>query len=332
MGRLLAYDLLIVWKGARAAFSKKRDILLLLVAVPIVALVAAQGASNAAATVRDIAEPAKMLLVAVTALFVNLAAERRLTHLELESVVARFALRRAPRLVHRLFWNALPLVASISIMAAGTASSAPLPARVAALVLAYSAGAGAGALARRAQYHLVRRLSRRRSASGSVRLLRLPGDDRRQRIAALVAARTGLAGPSIAANAAAFAVIGALVALLYRLSAGALPRPGPEVLAAVAATVAFGLLLRQHPPLLRYLLYLGIEPARPALVPAASAGSLAAGFVLTAAALNLPEALAFAVLAACAVRFSSSSLCFERFITRPDPARPRSWRCRSTRW
>lgn len=303
MGRLLAYDLLIVWKGARAAFSKKRDILLLLLAVPIVSLVAAEGASNAAATVRDLAEPAKMLLVAVTAVFVNLAAERRLTHLEAESIVARFALRRGPRLLHRLFWNALPLVASVSIMAAGSASAESLPVRAAALIVAYAAGAGAGALVRRARLHLVRWLSRRRAASGALRSLRLPGEERRQRIAALVAARTGLAGPSIAANAAAFAAIGACIALIYRLSAGTLPRPGPEVLTAVAAAVAFGLLLRQHPPLLRYLLYLGIEPVRPALVPAASACSLAAGFVLGAAAMNLPEALGFAALAAAALLF-----------------------------
>lgn len=298
LSRLLAYDLLIVWKGARAAFSRKRDILLLLLAVPLVSLVAAQSASNAAATARDLPEPAKMLLVSVAAFFVSLAAERRLAHLETETIVARFALRRGPRLVHRLFWNALPLVISVWIMAAGSASAESLPVRAAALILAYAGGAGAAALAGRARLHLVRWSGRRRADSGAARPVRLPGEERRQRVTALIAARTGLAGPSIAANAAAFAVIGAYMAFLYWLSAGALPRPGPELIAASLAAAAYGLLLRQHPPLLRYLLYLGIGPVRPALVPAASAGSLAAGFVLGAAALNLPEAPAFAALGA----------------------------------
>ena len=71
MGGLLAYDLTILWKGARAAFSSKRDLLLLVCAGPIVLLVAAQGASNAVMALREVSEPFKMLIIAATALFVD---------------------------------------------------------------------------------------------------------------------------------------------------------------------------------------------------------------------------------------------------------------------
>lgn len=301
LGRVLAYDLIIIWKGFRAAFSKKRDVMVLLLAVPILLLLAVQGASNVANTVRYMPELSRMLLVSFTAFFTELAVDRRLAHLESESIVARLALRRGQRLLHRLFWNAPPLFASVTIMAAGTASSAPLAVRVVALVLTYAAGVGAGTLARRARRNLRRWRARRVAALGAARSLRLEGEERRQRIAALVAARTGLAGPSVAANAALFAALGALVALAYHFLLGALPRPGPEVIAGLAALVALGLLLRQHPPLLRYLLYLGVEPTWPALVPAVSALSLGAGFVLGAAAMNLAQSPALAAVAAAAV-------------------------------
>jgi hypothetical protein len=300
LGGLFAYDLLIGWKGARAAFSRKRDLLLLLLAVPIFALVAAQGAANAVAVVRDLDLPARMLLLAVAGFVVNLAAERRIAHLAAESIVARLALRGGPRLVHRLFWNLLPFAALFSLAAPASGSQA-IALRAAALALAYAVGAGAAALARRARLHLARRSNRRRAASGEARSIALTGRDRAKRIAALVAARTGVAGPSVAASALAFGIVGACIALAYRITAGTLPRPGAELLAAAAAAFAFGLLLRQHPPLPRYLLYLGIGPVGPALVPAASACSLAAGLAVGAAALGLPDALALAALAAAAV-------------------------------
>jgi hypothetical protein len=278
--------------------------------VPIVLLVAAQGASNAVVTLRAVSDPIKMLIVAATAFFVDLAVARRIGHLEAESVVARLALRTGPRLLHRLFWNAAPLIASVSIMAASSASAMPWPLRVAALILAYAAGTGAGAAMREAQRQIRRSRRQQFSDAGDVRPpRRLPGEERRQRIASLMASRSGLAGPSIGANAALFAGIGALIVLLYHLAQGIVAKPGPEAIAAMAAAVTFGLLLRQHPPLLRYLLFLGVHPVRPALVPIASAGALAATLVLGAYVVGLAEApvaaamgvasiLLFAILAA----------------------------------
>jgi hypothetical protein len=310
LGGLLAYDLTILWKGARAAFSSKRDLLLLVCAGPIVLLVAAQGASNAVMALREVSEPFKMLIIAATALFVDLAVARRIGHLEAESIVARLALRTGPRLLHRLSWNAVPLIASVSIMSAGGASPMPWPLRLGSLILAYAAGCGAGAFMRQILRQIRRWRGRRYAAAGAMpRPRRLPGEKRRQRIASLMAARSGLAGPSIAANAALFAAIGAMILLLYWLAQGVAATPGPGVIAGLAAAIAFGLLLRQHPPLLRYLLYLGILPVRPALVPVASACPLAAVLVLGAsvadpanalivAAVGLASILLFAILAA----------------------------------
>lgn len=301
MGGLVAYDLNILWKGARAAFSKKRDLLLLACAGPIVLLVAAQGASNAVMTLRDVSEPLKMLIVAATALFVDRAVGRRIEHLEAESVVARLALRTGPRLLHRLFWNAVPLMASVSIMAVGSASPAPWPLRLAALILAYAAGCGAGAAMRQGLHRIGRWRGRRYAATGAMRARRLPGGERRQRVVSLMASRSGLAGPSIAANAVLFAGIGALIVLLYRLSHGIAAKPGPEVLAALAAAITFGLLLRQHPPLLRYLLYLGIHPVPPALVPLTSACALTAALVLGASVAEPAKAPMFAMVGLAAI-------------------------------
>jgi hypothetical protein len=301
LGGLLAYDLKILRKGARAAFSKKRDLLLLACAGPIVLLLAAQGASNAVMTLRDVSEPLKMLIVAATAAFVDLAVARRIGHLEAESVVARLALRTGPRLLHRLFWNAVPLMASVSIMAVGSASPSPWPLRLAALILAYAAGCGAGAAMRLGLRRIRRWRERRYAAAAAVRPRRLPGEERRQRIVSLMASRSGLAGPSIAANAALFAGIGALILLLYRLSQGIVAKPGPEVIAALAAAIAFGLLLRQHPPLLRYLLYLGIHPVRPALVPVTSACALVAALVLGASVSDPAQAPIFAAAGTAAI-------------------------------
>lgn len=302
MGGLLAYDLNILWKGARAAFSRKRDLLLLLCAGPIVLLAGARGASNAVMTLHEVAEPLKMLIIAATAFFVDLAVARRIGHLEAESVVARFALRTGPRFLYRLLWHAAPLIASVSIMAAGSAFPAPWPLRLAALVLAYAAGCAAGIAMRQALRRIRRWRGRRYAAAGEIRPpRRLPGEERRNRIVSLMTARSGLAGPSIAANAALFAFIGALILLLYRVAEGVVAKPGPEAGAALAAAIAFGLLLRQHPPLLRYLLYLGIHPVRPALVPLASACALAAGLVLAASVADPAKALIVAALGIAAV-------------------------------
>lgn len=302
MSGLLAYDLKILWKGARAAFFRKRDLLLLLCAGPILLLVAAQGAANALVTLRGLSEPLKMLTVAATAFAVDAAVARRIGHLETESVVARLALRAGPQLFHRLFWNAVPLIALVSVMTVGSVSSTPWPLRLAALVLAYVAGCGAGAMMRRSLLQIRRWRGRRHVAAGTTRRpRRLPGEERRQRVASLMALRSGLAGPSIGANTVLFAGIGALILLLYRLAQGLMAQPGPEVIVALAAAIAFGLLLRQHPPLLRYLLFLGIHPVRPALVPAASACALAAALVLGASVAEPAKALIFAAMGIAAI-------------------------------
>jgi hypothetical protein len=285
-------------------------LLLLLCVGPIVLLVAAQGASNAVIALRGVSEPLKMLIIAATAIFVDLAVARRIGHLEAESIVAHLALRSRPRLLHRLFWNAVPLIASVSIMAASSASPMPWPLRLTVLILAYSVGCGAGATMRQAWRQIRRWRRRRQAAAPDVRRpRRLLGEERRQRIASLMTARSGLVGPSVAANAALFAAAGAMILLLYRLAQGIAAKPGPEVIAGLATAIVFGVLLRQHPPLLRYLLYLGVHPVRPALAPVASAFALAAVLVLGAsladpaeapmlATIGIASILLFALLAA----------------------------------
>lgn len=301
LSTLLAYDLTILWKSARAAFSRRRDFALLVFAIPTLLLMAFESAVNTAVVIREMAYPGRMLIVVATGFFIELSVSRRLTHLEVESIVTRYALRLGPRLVYRLFWYAIPLAASISIMAASSESGAPLVAWAVVLTLSFGTGAGLGGLARELRRRFRCWLAKRRLTSGSLRTRRLTGIRRRQRITNLVAARTGLVGPSVARNAALFGGIGAFTAFGYRLTLSLFPRPLPELFAGLTAVLVFLLLLRQHAQLLQYLLYLGIEPVGPALVPVTAACSFAVALILGALASNIADRLFFVAAGAVSV-------------------------------
>jgi hypothetical protein len=287
---LAAYDLLILRRGAAAAFSSKRDLLLIVLALPVLLLMAAEGFRNSAAALAAAPAPLRLLAAAATALAANLAILRRLDHLRADSIVAHAALRPAAAAGYAAAWNAVPLAGALALLLAAvpTLASALLAAA------AYGLGAGAAAVARRIAFALRRSLQRRRTRRGPIRPLPLGQEARRSRIAALVAARAGFPGLSLRANLFALAALGALVA-----AAGAgLPTPSaapaaPAAALLFAALIPFALLLRQQAALLRYLLFLGVTPAWPALVPLALAGALIGGFAVTAAAAGgAPAALA----------------------------------------
>jgi hypothetical protein len=295
---------MLAWKATYSAFSNKRDFALLLFALPIASLVASQGVADAAAAIGTVGQLGRLLLVSLAGCLAHLAVSRRLTHLNSESIIAHIAVQRGPSLVYRLFWNAPPLFASISVIAGSSAATASSPSRVSALIFAYALGAGMGALLHGGRKVVRAWCSRRRAASKTTGSFELSGEPRLQRIRALIIARTGLAGPSIARSVALFAACGVAIAFLLSLSSPSASRWPLQLHVAAAALLAasaVGFLLRQHPPLLRYLLYLGIAPVGPALVPGASACSLAAGLVVGAAANDLDQLAAFAVIALAAL-------------------------------
>jgi hypothetical protein len=128
-------------------------------------------------------------------------------------------------------------------------------------------------------------------------------------VAQLLTSRIGLAGGSLRRNLLLLAILGVVIGAAYRVLGEQMSGPAPAFLAAAATLLLLAFLLRLHPPLLRYLLYLGFKPeTRPVLIPVALAAALLSGLLavlavgdpqgwalLGAAALVL---LAFAVLAA----------------------------------
>lgn len=272
---LVGYDLLILRNGARAAFGSARDRLLLLIALPLLILMAIEVARNASAAVADMTIPARMLAAMVAGFVPTLAIARRLAHLREHSAVAAAALRVKSAAAHLLFWNALPAAAATAILLGGAASLAPP------LLLSYGVGGASAWAVLRTQAALRRRVQRRRQARGSLRRLRLHAPSRRQRVADLIASRVGVPRLRFGANILALAALGAVTGAGYFFLLAA---TGPGRAAVFGALVLFLLvlvllLLRQQAALLRYLLFLGDGPLGPALVPVALAGAFAAGAV-----------------------------------------------------
>jgi hypothetical protein len=277
---LIAHDLRILWNGASAAFGGARDRLLFLLAAPLVLLMAAQGAASASATIGDMPEPARMLMALIAGFAPNLMIRRRLAHLREESVVAAAALRRGAAAVYATFWNVLPAALAIAVLLGGAETLTRAALLAPPLLLAYGVGTASASGARHARSALQNRLQRRRAAQGGLRRLRLSAAGRRGRIADLLASRTGLPRLTFAANLLAFSALGALVTTGCALL---IARGGAPAFAAAAVLLIFVLLLREQAMLLRYLLFLGVGPAGPVLVPIALAAAFSVGAVTAAA-------------------------------------------------
>lgn len=275
LGKLILYDLLILWKSGRAAFSRKRDLLLLAVAAIVGLLIAIQGAGAAAAALGALPILATAGIAAASALVVNLAAARRLAHLRQESVVARHALRRPEALAHALLWNLPPLLAMTALI---VVSSRPLAA-AAAIALGYVFGILLAAAQRAAQERLRNWWGRRQAAAGARRRA-LAGNTRRDRIVQLLMARTGLAGQRIAANLLLFAGLGLVIGLSHGWLAPRLDATAAGAIVGMLTLLVCLFLLRTQPRLLRYLLYLGSSPMLPALVASALAAAFVAGLLI----------------------------------------------------
>lgn len=274
---LILYDLTILRRSAGAAFARKRDILLLLLVVPVALLLAIQRAAEAAAALGSLPIPVKMAMAAAAALAVNIAVGGRLVHLREESVIARQALRPCAALLHALFWNALPIAAI-----AGLLFVSPDPALLAGLLLlSYPAGVALAAGQRIARARIASLLARRREAAPPSRRA-AGGVSRRERVIALLAARIGLFGRDVRANLLAFGATGAALGGAYAWLSAQLSMPAAAAIAGLPMLALLLVLLRARPALLRYLLYLGVEPLLPAFVATAIASALIGAFVAVA--------------------------------------------------
>jgi hypothetical protein len=275
------------------------------VAVPIAILVVIDRAAPIAASVADLPVALTMLIASTIAFAVNLAVARRLDHLREESVVARHALRRAPALLHALFWNLPPLATGLAIiLASGRGASVGAP-----VLLAYLAGIGI-AVGQRAIGRALRlwSVSRRAARSGSSTVP--GGESRRQRITELLVGRTGVFGLAITANLIGLVAAGVIAAALYRWLLPSLGAPAAAVLTGLPVLALLLLILGgTRPSLLRYLLYLGFEPALPALVATALAASLIGGLTIAALATAIaPPLVLLAGVAALLLLFLAFAL------------------------
>jgi hypothetical protein len=304
LAKLVLYDLVILWKSGRAAFSQKRDLLLLAAAALIGLLIAIQRAGETAAALGALPLLAKAVIAAAAAFTINLAAARRLTHLRQESVVARHALRPVEAASHALLWNLLPPVRDDN---AGPRVHRPARHRRRDLARLSGRHRSSGGTARRLD--LFRSWSSRRRALSKSRPQTLPGRTRRDRILRLLVARTGRLGPALAPNLLACAGIGLLSGLSHSwLSSQQEPAAAGAIVGLLVLFACF-FLLRTHPPLLRYLLFLGSEPLLPALVAAGLAAAFAAGVLvgmIGSAPASLPAMLAAA--ATLLLLFTSAAL------------------------
>jgi hypothetical protein len=287
---LVAYDLLILRRGAQRAFSRRRDMLLLALAVPVAMLFAWAAAGGIADKAAELPLAVKAWLAGAIGFAVAQALAARLGHLRADSIMARHALQGGSALVHTAFWGAPPLLAALALFARGAEPAL----EIGALLAAFAAGAAA-ALSARA---VGRKLGDRRTGSGAhAAVPGLEAGTRRQRIVRLLTARSGFRRAPLALNLALFAACGAMLGLLVPL------RP---LFAGLGALLLAGWAMRQHPPLLRYLLFLGILPDGAALVPLLPVAALAAGFAAVAASLGAAPlawlaggAAAFLLLLAC---------------------------------
>jgi hypothetical protein len=298
---LVRYDLMILWRSGRAAFSTKSDILLLLLGVPAGLLAAQAGVQRAAPAVGALPLGVKLLLAAGVAFAVNIAVGRRLAHLREESVIARQALRAGPALLHAFCWNIAPFTAVTAALLLAPRDGQLLLGPL--LLGSYLGGVALAAAQAAIRARLVRWRNRSLAAAGGGRRLCFRGASRGARIRELIAARCGFP-MRFAASLLLFAGLGAAIGFGGLGLAGPLAQPVAAVLAGLLILVLLALLLRQHPPLLRYLLYLGSDPAGPAvLIPAAMAGALVGGFLLAGGAAGAGVAMAIGGAAALLLLF-----------------------------
>ena len=308
LGRLVRYDVTIGWRAASAAFATTRDRLLLVAMAAIGLLALVHGTADAVATLAAMPLAATAVPVAGLALSANLVIARRLAHLAEHSVMARDALHPGRSRRYRLAWN-LPLLTLLLAVALASRPSEGMAASFGLLFLAYAMGALFADAARRAGGWVRRWPSTRRGEPARGRGPALPGATRRQRLIALIDGRTALATLSRSANLALFTGMGLSIALAVRWIDSGLTPPVTAAVAALLSLIPIGMLLRQHPPLLRYLLAIGIAPAGPALVPALPAAGLVAGLAIgTIAGGRMPSGPILLAAAAALVLFAVSAL------------------------
>ena len=283
---LVVYDLLILKRGAEMAFSRRRDMLLLALVVTVGILCVWNAAGALADKTAQVSLGLEAVLVGLVGGIVAQAVAARLGHLREHTVMARYALKRRAAGIHAGFWGLPPLLAALAVFVAG-----PAPALEAGILLVSYAAGAAVMLALRALPRRLRRSADRRRGNAAGAVVRdLQEGSRRRRMIRLMIARAGLRQVPAAANIMFFAGAGVILGLLVPLR-----RSGPLAFALLFAAFASALLvgraMRQHPPLLRYLLFLGIMPTGAALVPLLPVTVLVVGFVTAAALLHaLPVA------------------------------------------
>ncbi|HEX9954480.1 MAG TPA: hypothetical protein VGB48_04590 [Allosphingosinicella sp.] len=278
---LIAYDLLILRRGAGKAFSRRRDKLLLALAVPVGLLCVWSAADGIAAKAAEVSLAPKAALIGLAGCIVAQAVAARLDHLRAHTMMARHALKGRTAVIHAGFWSAPPLLAALSILVRG-----PRPVLASAAAIAsYVAGASAafGLCALRRQLLHSSRLRKCKDARANVP--ELQEGTRRQKVVRLLIARSGLSRVPVAGNLALFAASGTILGLLVPLRQSA-ASASALLFAAFASLLLVGLAMRQHAGLVRYLLFLGIMPTGPALVPLIPVAVLVIGFVTAVASLD----------------------------------------------
>jgi hypothetical protein len=277
LSALLRHELRILRNSTRAVFARKRDWVPLVIGLPLLLAGLVQALRGFSADTQD-----ALWLVAMAVGVASFAGQtailRRLDRLAGGSVMAKAALQ--PRVA--LTYGACAHLASAALCCAAVAIVAVDWRAPGVGLLSYGSGLLAATLLHRLSAFLrglrwrpqPLQVARRMRTTGSLRL----------RLAELLIRRVGFARLSIGGNVAACFVLGAGVGLLYLLLRSVAPDLVAEAVSGAIMLVALALLARQHPPLWRYLLVLGVRPAALALLPVLPAAALLAGFVAVAAA------------------------------------------------
>jgi hypothetical protein len=275
MSALLRYDLRILLNGAREAFGRKRDLTLLLLGLPLLlaALVRAvqEGSGGGPLVTR-----AMLALAGSVGFMVQSAVQRRLLHLRQDSVMAKAALQPGRALAYAAFWHVLAALLSIAAAAAMAPDQRIAAGAALFATLTYCAGIGLAVAA-----GMVRRLLPRLGAIVPSREapapVNWPEGERRARIARLLAEQAGVKQLNLAANVGLCAAIGASVGLAYSALSAAGAGQAALILGTLVLVILLSLLGRQHAPLWRFILFLGVRPAALTLVSALLAAALVAG-------------------------------------------------------
>ena len=283
---VISYDCRILLKSIQAAFSRKRDLILLIVGFPILVLVSVESDFRVIEFLKATHILLKIAFLVFTACFLGFVIQRRLEFLREQSVVARSALEFRSACLYVAFWNAVPFTLALSTMVRSAGRDTPVWWVLLISVLPWVAGGGMGVLVWSLLNHFGSWMAQRGRTDREPPRRELPGLHRRQRVVSLMASRTGLLPRSRGINTLACAIIGVGLAIGLTVLKSALDRFAAELIVAVIMTGLVALLLRQSPQILRYLLYLGVGPVGPALVPLAPAAALIGTFAAATAALG----------------------------------------------